>query len=70
MPMFKICKPVRFNGFLIDLQPLVGIAAPTAAEAISIAKKAGHLAPVLDDNRSWEQRQHDLKRAEEAGDVW
>ncbi len=66
MTMFQVVKPTYRplpdrSGFRIEWSPLVAIEAPTAAEAISIARGAGHVNPILDDYRTPEQRSRDIQ---------
>lgn len=60
MTMFQVLKPV-YQGQYVQWDPVVAIEAPTVAEAIAVAKKAGHKAPILDDFRTFDQRQRDAR---------
>jgi len=60
---FGLFRPVfSAQGNIVDLEPSYeAIFAPTAGEAMKIAKKAGHFAPILeplhpDDVRMFEMR--------------
>lgn len=63
--MFHVIEPRFFKRYgrnILEWYTVVSIEAPSPEEAIRIAKRAGHPAPILDDHRTDEQRERDINR--------